>query len=262
MPAEIALDVAAAESLDASEVLALALNVLGRDRLALASSFGAEDVVLIDLLHRLEPHPRVFTLDTGRLPQETYDLMDQVRRRYGIEIEVYFPRAESVEAMVRAKGLNLFYDSTDNRTECCGVRKVEPLGRALATVDGWVTGLRRDQIVTRVETPKIAPDPAHGGIWKVAPLADWTATEVWGYIRENDLPYNALHDQGYPSIGCAPCTRAVEPGEDERAGRWWWERPEDRECGIHFDPRSGRMVRNEPAVIAGPFDSPPAGVGS
>jgi len=255
MPPEIVLDPAAIESLEARDVLAHALAIIGPDRLAIASSFGAEDVVLIDLLASLEARPRVFTLDTGRLPQETYDLMDQVRRRYGIEIEVYFPDAERVETMVRTKGLNLFYESIENRSECCGVRKVEPLGRAIATLDAWVTGLRRDQIVTRVETAKIAADPAHPGVWKVAPLADWTSDGVWDYIREHDLPYNALHDRGYPSIGCAPCTRAVEAGEDERAGRWWWERPEERECGIHFDPRSGRMVRNEPrTVVAGPFD--------
>ena len=255
---EIALDALAVESLEAREVLGLALQELGRDRLAIASSFGAEDVVLIDLLASLEPRPRVFTLDTGRLPQETYDLIDQVRRRYSIEVEVYFPQADRVEAMVRSKGLNLFYESIENRTSCCHVRKVEPLGRALATLDGWVTGLRRDQIATRVETAKIAPDPQHGGIWKIAPLADWSSDRVWAYIREHDLPYNALHDQGYPSIGCAPCTRAVQPGEDERAGRWWWEQPEERECGIHFDPRSGRMVRNEPVAVgvAGPFDAP------
>jgi phosphoadenosine phosphosulfate reductase len=258
-PPEIAPDAIAVESLDAEETLAFALRSLGRDRLAIASSFGAEDVVLIVLLATLEPRPRVFTLDSGRLPQETYDLMDQVRRRYSIEVEVYFPQAERVEEMVRLKGLNLFYESTENRISCCHVRKVEPLARALATVDGWVTGLRRDQIATRVETAKISLDEQHGGIWKVAPLADWSSERVWAYIRERDLPYNALHDRGYPSIGCAPCTRAVEPGEDERAGRWWWERPEERECGIHVDPRSGRMVRNEPvaAVVAGPFDAEP-----
>jgi phosphoadenosine phosphosulfate reductase len=260
MPAELTFAPADIESLGARDVLANALAALGRDRLAIASSFGAEDVVLIDLLASLEPRPRVFTLDTGRLPQETYDLMDQVRRRYGIEIEVYFPNAERVEAMVQAKGLNLFYESIENRAECCTVRKVEPLGRALATLDAWVTGLRRDQNVTRVETAKIATDPGHPGVWKIAPLADWTTDRVWAYIREHDLPYNALHDRGYPSIGCAPCTRAVEPGEDERAGRWWWERPEERECGIHFDPRSGRMVRNEPRnVMTGPFDNVPPG---
>jgi phosphoadenosine phosphosulfate reductase len=265
-PPETALDPTAVEGLDARGVLELALRTLGRDRLAIASSFGAEDVVLIDLLVSLEPRPRVFTLDTGRLPQETYDLMDQVGRRYGIEIEVFFPRAEAVESMVRTKGMNLFYESIENRTSCCHVRKVEPLGRALATLDGWVTGLRRDQIATRGETPKIAPDEQHGGIWKIAPIADWTRERVWAYIREHDLPYNALHDQGYPSIGCAPCTRAIQPGEDERAGRWWWELPEERECGIHFDPRSGRMVRNEvptgAAGVPGPFDGvPPMGGG-
>ncbi len=262
MPPEIGVDPVAAESLEAREVLALALRSLGRDRVAIASSFGAEDVVLIDMLVSLEPRPRVFTLDTGRLPQETYDLIDQVRRRYAIDVEVYVPQAERVEAMVRAKGVNLFYESLENRTSCCHVRKVEPLGRALATLDGWITGLRRDQVSTRAETPKIGLDPQHPTIWKVAPLADWTSDRVWNYIREHDLPYNALHDRGYPSIGCAPCTRAIKPGEDERAGRWWWEQPEERECGIHFDPRSGRMVRTRvPTDVAGPFDGEPAAGG-
>jgi phosphoadenosine phosphosulfate reductase len=245
------------EDLDAIGVLTWALEALGRDRLAIASSFGAEDVVLIDLLASLEPRPRVFTLDTGRLPQETYDLMDQVRRRYGIEIEVFFPDAFRVEDMVKRKGLNLFYESVDNRRECCHVRKVEPLGRALATLDGWVTGLRRDQSTTRAAVARAEPDPSRDGLWKIAPLADWTSDDVWAYIREHDLPYNALHDRGYPSIGCAPCTRAIEPGEDERAGRWWWEGESARECGIHFDPRSGKMVRTRiPAPVDGPFDAP------
>jgi phosphoadenosine phosphosulfate reductase len=244
------------EELEARDVLEVALRQFGRDRLALASSFGPEDIVLIDLLASLEPRPRVFTLDTGRLPQETYDLMDQVRRRFGIEIEVYFPDAIRVEEMVRAKGLNLFYESVENRRECCHVRKVEPLARALVTLDGWITGLRRDQSATRVAIPKAEPDPSRPGLWKIAPLADWTSDRVWGWIRERDLPYNALHDRGYPSIGCAPCSRAVEPGEDERAGRWWWEQDSERECGIHFDPRSGKMVRTRvPTAVAGPFDA-------
>jgi len=243
------------EDLEASEVLRVAVGALGADRLAIASSFGPEDIVLIDLLAGIVPKPRVFTLDTGRLPQETYDLMDGVRRRFGIEIEVFFPDAARVETMVRTKGLNLFYASVENRRECCHVRKVEPLGRALATLDGWVTGLRREQSPTRAAVPKLEEDPARPGVWKVAPLADWSGDAVWSWIRERDLPYNALHDRGYPSIGCAPCTRAVEPGEDERAGRWWWESEGDRECGIHFDPRSGRMVRTRvPAAVAGPFD--------
>ena len=248
------LDPSAAEDLDAKGVLALAVREIGADRLAIAASFGPEDIVLIDLLAEIVGAPRVFTLDTGRLPQETYDLMDQVRRRFGIPIEVFFPDAARVESMVRAKGLNLFYESLENRRECCHVRKVEPLGRALATLDGWVTGLRRDQAPTRAAVPKIEEDPARPGVWKVAPLADWTADRVWAHIRDRDLPYNALHDLGYPSIGCAPCTRAGAPGEDERAGRWWWEAAGERECGIHFDPRTGKMERNRVPVAPGPFD--------
>ena len=242
------------EALDARAVLTLALRELGSERLVLASSFGAEDMVITDLLCQLDGRPRVMTLDTGRLPQETYDLMDATRRRYGIPIEVYFPDAFRVEAMVRGKGLNLMYESVDNRRQCCGLRKVEPLKRALATADGWITGLRRDQTVTRARVPKIGLDDGHGGIWKVAPLADWAEDDVWRYIRERDVPYNALHDQGYRSIGCDPCTRAVAPGEDARAGRWWWEEPEYRECGIHFDPRSGKLIRVERPT--------PIGVGS
>ena len=226
-----------AETLTARDILRVALAALGRDRLALAASFGPEDIVILDLLVGLEPRPRVFTLDTGRLPDETYALMERLRRRYGIEIELYFPDAAAVEEMVRAHGANLFYESLDHRLLCCDVRKGRPLRRALATVDGWITGLRRDQIATRAGAPKIGLDLEHGLIWKIAPLADWTAADVWAYLRERDLPYNALHDRGYPSIGCAPCTRAVAPGEDPRAGRWWWERPESRECGLHV-PRA------------------------
>jgi phosphoadenosine phosphosulfate reductase len=237
-------DAAVVEPLDAAGVLDVALRTLGPDRLALASSFGAEDMVILDLLAGMTARPRVFTLDTGRLPQETYDLMDAARRRYGIEIEVAFPDRSAVEAMVRERGLNLFYDSLEARRMCCAVRKVEPLGRALEGLAGWITGLRRDQLVTRSATSKIAADPGRPGVWKVAPLADWSEDRVWTYIRANDVPYNALHDQGYRSIGCAPCTRAVAKGDDPRAGRWWWERPDERECGIHFDPVSGRMTRD------------------
>jgi phosphoadenosine phosphosulfate reductase len=257
----VALPAARLDELDAGAVLDWAVASFGRDRLAIASSFGPEDIVLIDLLASFVPKARVFTLDTGRLPQETYDLMDQVRRRWAIDIEVFFPDAVAVETMTTTKGLNLFYESVENRRECCHVRKVEPLGRALATVDAWVTGLRRDQSATRAEVRKAEPDPSREGLWKIAPLVDWTSREVWAYIRERDLPYNALHDRGYPSIGCAPCSRAVEPGEDDRAGRWWWEQESARECGIHFDPRSGKMVRSRvPAAVPGPFDDQlPAG---
>jgi len=229
----IPYDRTAVEDLDASAVLAVALESLGSDRLALSASFGPEDIVLLDLMARLTSQPRVFTLDTGRLPDETYSLMEAVRDRWSVEIETYAPDTAGVEAMVRVKGPNLFYNSLEHRLECCHVRKVAPMRRALATVDGWVTGLRRDQIATRAATAKIALDVDHGGIWKVAPLADWTEARVWAYIRAHELPYNALHDQGYPSIGCAPCTRPIAPGEDPRAGRWWWEQAGHRECGLH-----------------------------
>ncbi len=227
-------EAAVVEDLDASAVLALALETLGSDRLALSASFGPEDIVLLDLMARITSNPRVFTLDTGRLPDETYALMEAVRDRWSVDIETYAPDTAAVEAMVRTKGPNLFYDGLENRLECCHLRKVAPLRRALASVDGWVTGLRRDQIATRAATAKIALDADHGGIWKVAPLADWTEARVWSYIRERELPYNALHDQGFPSIGCAPCTRPIAPGEDPRAGRWWWEQPDHRECGLHL----------------------------
>ena len=224
------------ERLDAREVLEVALRTLGHDRLALSASFGPEDIVILDLLREIEPNPRVFTLDTGRLPQQTYDLIDRVRDHFDLDIEVFFPDARAVEEMVRERGMNLFYNSIDERRRCCDVRKVEPLNRALGTVDGWITGLRRDQIQTRAGTPKIGFDLEHGLIWKVAPLVDWSEDEVWSHIRRRNLPYNELHDQGYPSIGCAPCSRPVEPGADPRSGRWWWELPEERECGIHVGP--------------------------
>ena len=230
------------EGYDAETVLTIALRALGRDRLALAASFGPEDIVILDLLYRIEPRPRVFTIDTGRLPNETYDLIERLRRRFDLEVEVYFPDATAVEALVRARGLNLFYASLEDRLHCCDVRKVAPLERALATVDGWITGLRREQAPTRAHTSKISLDPEHGLIWKVAPLADWTEETVWEHIRANDLPYHALHDRGYESIGCAPCTRAVAPGENPRSGRWWWEAPWSRECGLHVRHAELRQV--------------------
>lgn len=205
-------------------------------RAALASSFGAEDVVLIDMLFKIDPKARVFTLDTGRLNEETYEVMDRVRRRYGARIDAYFPDAARVEALERQKGFYSFRESVDGRKECCRIRKVEPLERALAGLSAWVTGLRREQAVTRSALAKIEADPSRAGLIKVNPLADWTQEEVWAYIRKHDVPYNKLHDAGYPSIGCAPCTRAVKPGEDVRAGRWWWETPEHKECGLHDRP--------------------------
>lgn len=220
------------EFMTAQEALAWALERF-HPKIAFASSFGAEDMVVIDMLMTLNPTARVFTLDTGRLPSETYSLMEAIRERYGLSIEVYFPQAATVETMVREHGVNLFYKSVENRKRCCGIRKVEPLGRALAGLDAWITGLRREQAVTRTEIQKVEVDADHGGIIKINPLADWTEEQVWTYIQTHHVPYNALHDQGYPSIGCAPCTRAVKPGEDPRAGRWWWENPETKECGLH-----------------------------
>jgi phosphoadenosine phosphosulfate reductase len=220
----------------AQEILEWALDTFGT-KIALASSFGAEDVVIIDMMAKIDKNQaKVFTLDTGRLNQETYDVMDEIRVRYGIPIEVYFPDQKEVEDMVRARGMNLMYESVENRKLCCEIRKVHPLNRALSTLDGWITGLRRDQVVTRATTKKIEIDGAHGGILKVNPLADWTSAMVWDYIRENNVPYNKLHDAGFPSIGCEPCTRAVMQGEDARAGRWWWENAAQKECGLHFDP--------------------------
>jgi len=222
------------EGSTATEIVSWALERF-ESRLSLACSFQAEGSVLIDLMHRVRGNDfRVFTLDTGRLNQETYDCMDAIRERYGVKIEVFFPEAGAVEKLVRENGMNLFYDSVDLRKSCCAARKVEPLTRALKDLAAWMTGLRREQAVTRADVRKIEVDKDHGGIVKINPLVDWSHEEVWAYIRKNNVPYNRLHKQGYPSIGCAPCTRAVEPGEDLRAGRWWWENPNTKECGLHL----------------------------
>lgn len=222
----------------ADEVLGWAIRAF-RPRIALASSFGAEDVVLIDMWWRVDREVRVFTLDTGRLPEETYEVMDRIRERYGIAIETYFPDRAAVEALERERGYYSFRRGVEERKHCCGIRKVEPLRRALHGLDAWITGLRREQAVTRAAIPQVEADAAHGGILKVNPLVEWAEEQVWAYIREHDVPYNALHDRGYPSIGCAPCTRAVQPGEDIRAGRWWWENPASKECGLHLAPDAG-----------------------
>lgn len=208
---------------------------------AFANSFGAEDMVLTDLIARDFPTIQVFTLDTGRLPEETYRLMQQTRERYRIKIRFYYPQAEAVEEYVRLNGINGFYESVSQRKGCCHVRKVEPLHRALAEKKGWVTGLRRQQAVTRADLPSTEFD-AELGLTKINPLIEWSEEEVWAYVRQYDVPYNALHDGGYPSIGCAPCTRAVQPGEDIRAGRWWWENPENKECGLHRAPGRATAV--------------------
>ncbi len=229
----------ALESATAEGILTWALEIF-HPNLALSASFGGpEGMVLLDMMHRIEPGARVFVLDTGRLPQATHDLIDRVRDRYGKEIEVIFPRPEGVEEMVRKHGMNLFYESVEKRRLCCQVRKVEPLERKLAELDAWVSGLRRDQNVTRTGTLKAEIDRAHGGIVKFNPLADWNADQVMEYVREHDVPTNRLHKEGYPSVGCDPCSRAVEAGEDPRAGRWWWEQADTKECGIHPDEESG-----------------------
>ena len=219
------------EPRSAEETIAWAMGSFA-PRIALAWS-GAEDVALVDLLLRAHPTARVFLLDTGRLDPETCQLVDRVRARYGCTIEVMFPDAAAVQAMVRANGMNLFYESVEQRKQCCGVRKVEPLGRILAGLDAWMTGLRRDQSPTRSSIAKLERDEANGGIVKLNPIADWTSDQVWDYIKVHNVPYNPLHDRGYRSIGCAPCTRATRSGESVRAGRWWWEDRENKECGLH-----------------------------
>lgn len=235
------IDTAAAQLKDKTpqEVLTWALG--NYDKISLASSFGAEDVTLIDMIAKIKPDANVFTLDTGRLNAETYEVIAKVQQKYPqLQLRIMFPQAEAVEQMVSDKGINLFYDSVENRKQCCFIRKVEPLGRATKGLDAWITGLRRDQTANRstMETVELDGDR---NIAKINPLIDWTNEQVWEYIHANDVPYNALHDQNFPSIGCAPCTRAVEAGVDLRAGRWWWEMS-NQECGLHVTS-DGRLVR-------------------
>ena len=205
-------------------------------KVAIVASFQAESSVLIDMTARAGLPLHVITLDTGRLPQETHDLIDEVRDRYGIVIEVVAPDAAEVGSLTRHHGVNPFYQSVELRRLCCEIRKSRPLTRALEGFDAWVTGLRRQQAETRSHTQVVSADSEHSGLTKIAPLAGWTRDQVWSYIRNNDVPYHSLYDRGYTSIGCAPCTRATEPGEDERAGRWWWEVDAVKECGLHWTP--------------------------
>jgi len=212
-----------------------------------ASSLAAEDMVLTDLILKANLPIGIFSLETGRLNQETLDVIGKVKAHYGYDIALFYPDPAAVQQYVTQHGLNAFYDSVDMRRACCGIRKVEPLGRALAGKQAWVTGQRRAQSSTRAELAVQELDTAHG-MTKFNPLADWTEQDVWDYIRLNNVPYNALHDQGFPSIGCAPCTRAVQPGEDIRAGRWWWENPESKECGLHLV--DGKLIRIKSASLA------------
>lgn len=203
-----------------------------KGRIALSSSLGFEDQVLTSMVCTLDKSTKIFTLDTGRLFPETYDLIDRTNKKYGIKMQVYFPDAQKVEEMVNSKGINLFYDSIDARKTCCRIRKIEPLKRAFEGLEVWICGLRRDQSVTRSEMRPIEWDE-NNGLIKLNPLINWSEEQVKAYIKEHKIPYNPLHDRNFPSIGCQPCTRAVLPGEDLRAGRWWWENPDTKECGLH-----------------------------
>lgn len=202
------------------------------DKIALSTSLGLEDQVLTEIVSRISPDTEIFTLDTGRLFPETYDLIDLTSKKYKKPIKVYFPDSKDVEEMVAEKGINLFYDNIENRKLCCGIRKIKPLKRALKGLDAWITGLRREQSVTRTNMNIVEWDEGNN-LLKVNPLINWTEKDVWDYVEKNNVPYNKLHKKGFASIGCQPCTRAIEDGEDVRAGRWWWENPETKECGLH-----------------------------
>jgi len=216
---------------NAQEVLKYLLSDKTKNT-ALSSSFGAEDQVLSDMMLNIDKDANIFTLDTGRLPYETYSVMDETNLKYGIKVNVFFPKNENVEELYQKQGINGFYESIEKRKACCFARKIEPLQRALKSVDVWITGLRASQSITREEMQMFEYDEGNDVI-KVSPIISWDEDDVWNYIQEKNVPYNKLHTQGYPSIGCAPCTRAVEDGEDIRSGRWWWENPEHKECGLH-----------------------------
>jgi phosphoadenosine phosphosulfate reductase len=251
-----------------SEVIAWALDRYPRHRIAICSSFQADGMVIVDLAWKIDPNVRVFTVDTGRMPSETYDLMEKVRARYRIPIEVYYPDARELQAYVLEQGINGFYRSVPLRLRCCEIRKVDPLKKVLVDLDAWFTGLRRDQWASRSNIRKVEIDYDHGGLLKINPLADWMEEEVWDYIRQHDVPYNALYDRGFTSIGCAPCTRPTEAGEDPRAGRWWWEKNAPKECGIHCPIETGGFEHEAEALLghdaarfahapAGPDEAPP-----
>lgn len=214
------------------EVLQYFMSQYG-NRIALASSLSIEDQVILHMMWQISKDVKVFTLDTGRLFPETYALIDETNQFFGIKIDVYFPDYRQVEEMVKTHGINLFYHSIENRKLCCQLRKTEPLKRALQGLDAWVCGLRKDQSVTRFYTQMIEWDETHQ-LLKINPLVNWSEKQVRDYVKEYQIPYNPLHDKGFPSIGCQPCTRAIQEGEDVRAGRWWWEAPEHKECGLHL----------------------------
>ncbi|MCF6340859.1 MAG: phosphoadenylyl-sulfate reductase [Sulfurimonas sp.] len=214
------------------EILEYFLDEYGY-KAALSSSFGAEDQILTHMILDIDKKANIFTLDTGRLPPETYSVMDATNLKYGVKVNVFFPKTDEVEELYQIQGINGFYESIENRKKCCYIRKIAPLKRALSELDIWITGLRASQSVTREDLNVVEYDEANNVI-KINPLLNWSEDDVWEFIKANKVPYNSLHDEGFPSIGCAPCTRAVESGADVRSGRWWWENPEHKECGLHI----------------------------
>jgi len=244
---EIALQL---DDQEPEDVIAWALETFDEDRIAIVTALQADGMVILDMAYRMKPNIRVMTVDTGRLPQATYDFYEQVRERYPeARFEVLFPDYREVEEMVRRHGINLFYKSVPMRLLCCHVRKVRPLIRALNQLDAWFTGLRRDQWASRAAIRKVEIDHDHDGVIKINPLADWTKEDVWAYIEEFDVPKHPLYAEGYTSIGCAPCTRPIQPGEDDRAGRWWWETNAPKECGIHCPIETGGFEHEMEAIV-------------
>lgn len=217
---------------EAQETLRWFLSDYGGN-IVFSTGLGMEDQVITHMIAEINPKTKIFTLDTGRLFQETYDLLDLTNKKYNINIEVFFPDTEKVELMVKDKGINLFYESFENRKFCCHIRKIEPLHRALKNRDAWICGLRNEQSSSRQNT-KVVEWDEQNGLLKINPLIHWSEAEVWDFIRQHNIPYNKLHDKGFPSIGCSPCTRAIKPGEDSRSGRWWWEMDGKKECGLHL----------------------------
>jgi phosphoadenosine phosphosulfate reductase len=231
------------------ELLEWGLERFG-ERLALSSAFQEGDCALLDMAYAIDPEVRVFSIDTGRLPQETFDLVEQLHDRYpGLRLELVSPDGGHVQRLVDRHGPNLFRRSVEQRLLCCNVRKVQPLTRVLAGLDAWVTGLRRDQWASRSDIRKIEIDHDHGAIAKLNPLAEWTEDEVWEYLRERGVPVHPLYEQGYTSIGCAPCTRAIAPGEPTRSGRWWWETDAPKECGMHCAIETGGFEHELHAIL-------------
>jgi phosphoadenosine phosphosulfate reductase len=214
------------------DLIKWAINIFGEQNIVLASSLGIEDQILTHIILNISKNVKIFTIDTGRLFQETYSTIARTEERYGFKFDIYFPDYKMIEPMVKEKGVNLFYNSIDDRKLCCHVRKIEPLQRALKNKKCWICGLRQEQAVTRKNISVVEFDELNG-LYKLNPLYNWTIDDCWDFIKKNNIPYNTLHDKGFPSIGCMPCTRAIKEGEDIRAGRWWWENPEHKECGLH-----------------------------